>query len=236
MRMLIALVVASLILIAVENESTKCARSIASSMDTESLAQPVAFDVDLLRWELDHFREWALDARGIELDAEQRATFTRATEYLATTIASWPRGFVHRDYQSRNLMVIADEDGARDLAWIDFQDAMLGPRVYDLVALLGDSYQTFDRAFIDSRLHEFCRELSLDTAREVELTRQFEMVMVQRKLKDAGRFVFIERKNGNPSFLKFIDPTIAKARASLARLADDPELQGLSALLARIFG
>ncbi|HYP98382.1 MAG TPA: phosphotransferase [Polyangiaceae bacterium] len=202
----------------------------------DSIVRQRAFDVDLLRWELDHFREWALDARGIELDAEQRATFTRATEYLATTIASWPRGFVHRDYQSRNLMVIADEDGARDLAWIDFQDAMLGPRVYDLVALLGDSYQTFDRAFIDSRLHEFCRELSLDTAREVELTRQFEMVMVQRKLKDAGRFVFIERKNGNPSFLKFIDPTIAKARASLARLADDPELQGLSALLARIFG
>jgi hypothetical protein len=60
--------------------------------------------------------------------------------------------------------------------------------------------------------------------------------MVQRKLKDAGRFVFIERKNGNPSFLKFIDPTIAKARASLARLADDPELRGLAALLDRIFG
>jgi len=59
--------------------------------------------------------------------------------------------------------------------------------------------------------------------------------MVQRKLKDAGRFVFIERKNGNQSFLKFIDPTIAKARASLARLADDPKLNGLSELLSRLF-
>ena len=27
------------------------------------------------------------------------------------------------------------------LCWIDFQDALLGPRVYDLVALLNDSYQ-----------------------------------------------------------------------------------------------
>jgi len=202
----------------------------------DSIVRERAFDVDLLRWEVDHFREWALDARGIELDAEQRATFAEAAEYLATTIASWPRGFVHRDYQSRNLMVVAGEHAAHNLAWIDFQDAMLGPRVYDLVALLGDSYQTFDRAFIDSRLHEFCRELGLDTAQELELTRQFEMVMVQRKLKDAGRFVFIERKNGNPSFLKFIEPTVAKARASLGRLADDVQLQGLSKLLAALFG
>ena len=207
-----------------------------ATLPEDSIVRERAFDVDLLRWEVDHFREWALDARGIALDAEQRATFAQAAEYLATTIASWPRGFVHRDYQSRNLMVVADEHAALNLGWIDFQDAMLGPRVYDLVALLGDSYQTFDRAFIDSRLREFCRELELDSAQEAALTRQFEMVMVQRKLKDAGRFVFIERKNGNPSFLKFIDPTVAKARASLSRLADDPKLQGLSELLARLFG
>ena len=206
-----------------------------ASLPEHSIVRQRAFDVDLLRWEMDHFREWALDARGIVLDAEQRAVFAAAAEYLATTIASWPRGFVHRDYQSRNLMVVRQENGAHDLAWIDFQDAMLGPRVYDLVALLGDSYQTFDRAFIDSRLNEYCSELDLDQAAEAELGRQFDMVTVQRKLKDAGRFVFIERKNGNQSFLKFIDPTIAKARASLARLADDPELQGLTQLLDRIF-
>jgi len=205
------------------------------ALPDDSIVRQRAFDVDLLRWELEHFLEWAMNARGIELDGTQRATFSAAADYLAATIASWPRGFVHRDYQSRNLMVIASTGGARDLAWIDFQDAMLGPRVYDLVALLGDSYQTFDRAFIDSRLREFCRELSLDAAQEAELDRQFEMVMVQRKLKDAGRFVFIERKNGNPSFLKFIDPTIAKAQASLARLADDPKLDGLRELLSQIF-
>jgi len=195
-----------------------------------------AFDADLLSWELEHFREWALEARGITLDSEQRAVFADATHYLATTIASWPRGFVHRDYQSRNLMVLPSDNGTHQIAWIDFQDAMLGPRVYDLVALLGDSYQTFDRAFIDSRLSEFCTELGLDAEAEALLVRQFDMVTVQRKLKDAGRFVFIEHKNNNPSFLKFVEPTIAKARASLARLSDDAGLHGLTQLLGRIFG
>ncbi|HYQ43011.1 MAG TPA: phosphotransferase [Polyangiaceae bacterium] len=205
-----------------------------STLPEDSIVRQRAFDVDLLRWEIDHFREWALDARGIELTPEQRATFAESAQYLANTIASWPRGFVHRDYQSRNLMVIPSQHGDHALAWIDFQDAMLGPRVYDLVALLGDSYQTFDRAFIDARLAEFCTELGLDGAEQAKLSRQFDTVMVQRKLKDAGRFVFIERKNGNSSFLKFIEPTIAKARASLARLADDPALRQLAELLDRL--
>jgi aminoglycoside/choline kinase family phosphotransferase len=193
-----------------------------------------AFDADLLRWEIDHFREWALEARGIRLNDDERAVFSHASDYLARTIAAWPRGFVHRDYQSRNLMVLPSPNGQHGLAWIDFQDAMFGPRVYDLVALLGDSYQSFDRAFVDARLAEFARHMGFDAETEAEVAREFDMVTVQRKLKDAGRFVFIERHNGNPSFLKFVEPTIEKARASLARLQDIAELRGLGALLDRV--
>ncbi len=87
---------------------------------------------------------------------------------------------------------------------------------------------------IEARLAEFCAELGLDGQAEQVLFRQFDMVTVQRKLKDAGRFVFIERKNKNPSFLKFVEPTIEKARASLERLQDDPELRPLAALLDRV--
>ena len=57
---------------------------------------------------------------------------------------------------------------------------------------------------------------------------------VQRKLKDAGRFVFIDRVKKNASFLKFVEPTIAKVRASLARLTDDEDMRALSELLARV--
>ena len=115
-----------------------------------------AFDETLLRWELDHFREWGLDARDRALPPAERARFDAIADRLARRIAAWPRGFVHRDYQSRNLMVLGDA-----LVWIDFQDALLGPRAYDLVALLNDSYQSFDRAFIDARLDDFARASGL---------------------------------------------------------------------------
>jgi aminoglycoside/choline kinase family phosphotransferase len=190
-----------------------------------------AFDEDLLRWEIDHFREWALEARGAMLSAEDRTLYASIAERLARRIATWPRAFVHRDYQSRNLMV---RPGGK-LCWIDFQDALLGPRVYDLVALLNDSYQTFDPEFVDARLADYvsARGLASEPYAREAIRREFDFVTVQRKLKDAGRFVFIDRVKGNPSFLRFVEPTIAKVRTSLARLADDEDMRSLAQLLAR---
>jgi aminoglycoside/choline kinase family phosphotransferase len=215
------------------------AQQALAKLGPSSVVASRAFDEDLLLWEIHHFREWALDARGFALSPGDRAVFDGIAHRLAARIAASPRVFVHRDYQSRNLMVRreADERGEgewRSLCWIDFQDALLGPRVYDLVALLNDSYQTFDRPFIEARLDEYVRAARLGAEARADIGREFDRVTVQRKLKDAGRFVFIDRVKKNPSFLKFVEPTIAKARASLARLNDDEDMRALAELLARV--
>ncbi len=199
-----------------------------------SVIKSRAFDEALLRWELDHFREWGLDARDRPLPPPERARFEALADRLARRIAAWPRGFVHRDYQSRNLMVRDRGPGAAELVWIDFQDALLGPRVYDLVALLNDSYQSFDRAFIEARLDEFAAAAGLDAAGRVALGREFDVVTVQRKLKDAGRFVFIDRVKKNPSFLPYFEPSLAKVRAALGRLQDEEDMRALAEIVARV--
>ncbi len=56
---------------------------------------------------------------------------------------------------------------------------------------------------------------------------------VQRKLKDAGRFVFIDRVKKNPSFLPYFEPSLAKVRASLARLTDDEDMRALAVIVDR---
>jgi aminoglycoside/choline kinase family phosphotransferase len=195
----------------------------------DSIVGKRAFDEELLAWEVHHFREWALEARGVTLSADDRSLYDGIAGRLAHRIAGWPRAFVHRDYQSRNLMVRSGER----LCWIDFQDALLGPRVYDLVALLNDSYQVFDRPFVEARLDDYARERGLDASDRAALGREFDLVTVQRKLKDAGRFVFIDRVKNNPSFLRFVEPTIGKVRSSLARLADDDDMRALASLLDR---
>jgi N-acetylmuramate 1-kinase len=190
------------------------------------------FDAELLRWEIEHFREWVLDARGLRLAPADRARFDALADHLAEQVASLPSGFVHRDYQSRNLMVVPESDR---LVWIDFQDACLGPRVYDLVALLNDSHQAFDRPFVEARLADYADAAGLEGV--AELATEFDLVTVQRKMKDAGRFVFLDREKGNPSFLRFVPKTIGKALAALERLAPkDPGMAELHGILERTLG
>ena len=208
------------------------AQGALEALPAGSVVTTRAFDEKLLRWELDHFREWGLDARDRALGEEDRARFDAIADRLARRIAAWPRGFVHRDYQSRNLMVV--DRGAQEgleLVWIDFQDALLGPRAYDLVALLNDSYQSFDRAFIEARLDEFAAARGYDRAGRETLGREFDVITVQRKLKDAGRFIFIDRVKKNPSFLPYFEPSLAKVKASLARLADEEDMRELARIV-----
>jgi N-acetylmuramate 1-kinase len=216
---------------------TDLARAQASlaSLPPASIVSSRAFDEDLLLWEIQHFREWGLEARGIHVPPADRAAFDAIAVRLARTIAGFSRVVVHRDYQSRNLMVRSDAGGeCQSLCWIDFQDALLGPRVYDLVALLSDSYQVFDRDFVEARIDDYARATGLGAAERVALGREFDRVTVQRKLKDAGRFVFIDRTKGNSSFLKFVEPTVAKVRASLARLSDEEDMRALAGILDRL--
>jgi aminoglycoside/choline kinase family phosphotransferase len=187
------------------------------------------FDAALLGWELEHFHEWGVEALGVLLSAPERASFERAARYLVERIAGLPRGFVHRDFQSRNLLV----PDAGPLGWIDFQDALLGPRAYDLVALLRDSYQSFDEPFVAARVGEFAEARGLSGAEARELRLELDLITVQRKLKDAGRFVFFERARGDPSYLRFFVPSLKLVLNALERLDGVSELRGLSQIVSR---
>jgi aminoglycoside/choline kinase family phosphotransferase len=200
-----------------------------AELPADSIVRTRGFDRELLTWEVEHFREWGVEALGVTLSAAEQATFERATSYLVETITGFAPGFVHRDYQSHNLL--AQPDGS--IAWIDFQDALLGPRAYDLVALLYDSYQQFDQAFVGERLAEFADARGLDGAAAAALHFELDIITVQRKLKDAGRFVFFERTRGDPSYLQFFVPSLEAVRGALSRLPARPELSGLSAIVTR---
>ena len=191
-----------------------------------SIAAARRYGPELLAWELEHFREWGLEARGIQLSAAATRTVAVAFERIVGRLDSCPYGLSHRDYQSRNLMVTPG-----GLRVIDFQDALLAPVVYDLVALLRDSYVQLTEdevgaalaTYLESRAARGLAPLDRDRFRD-----DFRWMTVQRKLKDAGRFVFIERVKGDPSFLRHIPASLEHVRRALEGL---PELTDLNAVL-----
>jgi aminoglycoside/choline kinase family phosphotransferase len=189
-----------------------------------------AFEEELYRWELDHFREWLLEAwKGAALSPGERAVVDREFDRIARALSTEPRGFTHRDYQSRNLMVLP----GGEQAVIDFQDALLGPRQYDLVALLRDSYVELPPELVTAMLHRYLEQLALAGGPRLEygpFRETFDLLTVQRKLKDAGRFVFIDRVRKNPGFLVSIPASLRYVREAFGRRPDLAELQ---AILAR---
>jgi len=199
------------------------------SLPARSIVANRSFDRELLSWEIEHFREWGVEALGTRLSEEEKSAFARAQQHLVESLLGLQQGFCHRDYQSRNLLVLADDS----IAWIDFQDALLGPRAYDLVALLQDSYQRFDERFVAARLSDYAEARGLSADEAVALSFEFDLITVQRKLKDAGRFVFFERTRGDPSYLPFYIPTLQLVLGALARLAEKTELSSLKGLVLR---
>jgi N-acetylmuramate 1-kinase len=176
-------------------------------VDPGCLAFTRAFDEELYDWELHHFREWGLEAWSGKLPTNaERAELDASFRRIAQELAAAPRGFTHRDYQSRNIMVKGGE-----LVVIDFQDALQGPRQYDLVALLRDSYVELPRDFVDAMLDVYIEAFAKETGEKIEpkaFKAFFDLLTVQRKLKDAGRFEFINRVKGNPGFLVSIPASL----------------------------
>ncbi|HYG70606.1 MAG TPA: phosphotransferase [Anaeromyxobacteraceae bacterium] len=205
-------------------------RARAEREPTGSVAFTRAFDFDLYHWELEHFREWLLEAwKGATLTPGEKEVVDREFARIARALDAEPKGFTHRDYQSRNLMVLPD--GAQ--AVIDFQDALLGPRQYDLVALLRDSYVRLEPDFIERMIRRWLDRFAAEGGPRLEygpFRAVFDLQTVQRKLKDAGRFVFIDRVKKNPGFLVSIPASLEYVRDALGRR---PDLADFHAVLAR---
>ena len=193
------------------------------------------FDVPLLMWEFEHFLEYGVVARlGKPMCSDDYLVVRDEFQKIAEAMVTQPQVFTHRDYHSRNLMVDGDRLGV-----IDFQDALLGPATYDLASLLRDSYIALNEQMIDQMIHRYiqgmCTGLDQKVQQSMLLTdpdsfrRLFDFTSMQRNLKAAGRFVYIDRVKQNPKFLADIPRTLEYVRRNLEKY---PEMTVLLTHLA----
>ncbi|MDO8520210.1 MAG: phosphotransferase [Deltaproteobacteria bacterium] len=186
------------------------------------------FDEELLVWELKHFLEYGIEDRlGIKVPDNDRIRFLDFFSTLAYEIVRMPQGFVHRDYQSRNLIL---KNNA--LHVIDFQDALTGPVLYDLVALLRDSYISIPLPLRTALIKFYLQNVDVSHpyhGKEKEAFDHFDLITIQRKLKDTGRFQYIKTVKGNPNFLKNVPASLEYVKEALGRQKKVGELGSLIA-------
>jgi N-acetylmuramate 1-kinase len=162
-----------------------------------------AYDRALLERELMLYPDWyiARHRRVTLTDAEQNVLRAAFDALLANTL-SQPCVYVHRDYHSRNLMVLA---GADNPGILDFQDAVFGPITYDLVSLLRDAYIQWDEEQVLDwaiRFWDRARRAGLPVHSDfAEFYRDFEWMGLQRHIKVLGIFARLCYRDGKDRYL-----------------------------------
>lgn len=167
------------------------------------------FDFTHMLKEMNLCQEWFLAAYlNLQLAHDEILLIWQSMEWIANEVASQPLTFTHRDYHSRNLLVIP-EQGEASLGVIDFQDAMRGPLTYDLVSLLKDCYISWPRAKILEWLEIFYEKNKL--AKNYSLpafTRAFDLCGLQRHLKVLGIFCRLYLRDNKSGYLKDLPLTL----------------------------
>jgi len=183
------------------------------------------YDAAALARELALMPEWFLGRHlALPLGAAERELLAASEAFLIAEALAQPQVFVHRDYHSRNLMVMNE----RNPGVLDFQDALHGPVGYDPVSLLKDCYIEWPRARVEQWVKEFRAQLrgagGPAGATDTEFLRWFDLIGVQRHLKVLGIFARLWYRDGKSGYLADLPRTLEYVRDSCARYRDLSDL------------
>lgn len=174
---------------------------------------PVAeMDRRAIMWDLNYFKYCFLKTSpgAVINEPALEDDFERLAEIILT---SEPRGFMVRDFQSRNVMIGPDDEPAL----IDFQGGRLGPAHYDVASFLWQARANFPAQLRSQMVSRFCAARGVDEAR---FRARLPYFIVLRLLQALGAYGFRGRFEGKEHFLRSIPPALTSLRTELAGLTE----------------
>lgn len=156
-----------------------------------------SYDDALLHREMGLFSEWFLPYIGVTMTPDLEMLWQDLQSDIIQQVIAQPQVVVHRDFHSRNLMVLNHSD---ELGVIDFQDAVIGAYTYDLASLLRDAYINYDETWVNTHLAHYHQLAQIDKSL-AEFTVDFNIMSMQRHLKVLGIFVRLFERDGKDRYL-----------------------------------
>ena len=202
----------------------------AASFPSRRVRLMESFGPDLYRWERDYFRaHFVRDVCGIELEPGLRRELEAELSVLADRLAGGRVCLVHRDLQSRNVMI---RDGAP--FFIDFQGMRGGCASYDLGSLLCDPYVSLSDADRDELL-SFYYALSEQDADRVAFENVFWEASAQRLMQALGAYGFLWQKLDLDDFAAHIPAGLDNLLRATGRIRSLPRLRELAEMCRGLY-
>lgn len=164
------------------------------------------FSSQVMQEELNLFPTWFLTSFcKLTLDHFEKQMLVNTFKGLISEINALPQALIHRDYHSRNILVLPNNT----LGVIDYQDAMIGPMTYDLVSLLKDCYiewpylmvEPWKRYYYDRCAYQ--HKLSYE-----QFSRAVDVCGIQRHLKVLGIFCRLHLRDNKSNYLNDLPLTL----------------------------
>lgn len=134
-------------------------------------------------------------------DEDAKARFAPAMSDALTTHAPQQDVLIQRDYHSENLLWLPGREGMARVGLLDFQDAMLGHRAYDLVSLLQDARRDVPTDIETEMRHRYVAAAGLD---EDAFDAAYHTLGTQRNLRILGVFARLCVRDGKTHYLDLI--------------------------------
>ena len=132
-----------------------------------------------------------------------------------------------RDYHAENILDLPDRNGSARAGLLDFQDALIGHRAYDLVSLLHDIRRDVSYKAQETCLTHYCTATGLDRG---AFETAFHLLGAQRNLRILGVFARLATEHGKPRYLDLLPQVWAQLQRELSH----PALADLAHALAPI--
>lgn len=190
------------------------------------------FELKFIKDQLSVFSEWYVTKHlGLEFEQHENKLMDDIALWFYNYFEKLPQSFVHKDYHSRNLMLIKNNNPGI----LDFQDAMLGPNVYDLVSLFQDAYISWNKSRVYNWLTEYNNLVKgsyLEYKSIEDLTNSFYVVGLQRHIKNLGIFARLCHRDNKPEYLKHI-PQLLKYIFNTCQSVQEPIISEFGAMLSK---
>lgn len=165
------------------------------------------FDSLAMLAETDLLTQWFLPlAAGTGADAEAIEQHRALWKAVLDEMPCADRVFVHRDYHAQNLLWLGQRHDVARAGMIDFQDALAGPRSYDLVSLLEDARRDVPPELASAMTSHYLAAMRAGghLIDEAAQRREMAIMAAQRNAKIVGIFARLCRRDGKPRYLSYL--------------------------------
>lgn len=164
------------------------------------LPKIASYNSQLLLKEVMLFVDWYLPYKKIVISDHQKQEYQDLWLEVFDNLTKKNQVVVLRDYHADNLMLLNRKQHQK-VGLLDFQDAVIGSKAYDLVSLLEDA-----RRDLDEENREILRDYYLDHARcdKTEFLQDYAILSLQRNIKILGIFCRLSMRDNKDNYLKLL--------------------------------